>query len=219
MSSLLGRLGIRRQRRRPQIPTIAELVAASTVPVYGLENEVLDLRFKGFTYSSDEVELLFQRPSSLGFGPGVRIGSRRTDGTDPERFVDMLIRSAAQRAALDFSSDQFRMMVRPFFDNRENPFALLDQFPLSGTTEFVQTGDGGQGSVLIWQWKLPAPLRAMALGERNPIIVASYDLSTEHLLHVLESLVPINDRPDLTASFQAAFDERRRAQHEGPPRA
>lgn len=216
MSSLLRRLGLRRDRHRPTVPPVADVVAGSPVPVYGLAEEVLDLRFRGFTYSADEVELLFQRPTTLDFAPGLRIGSCRTEGDEPERFVDMLIRSAAQLAALDFGSDKLRATARPLLNDPDNPFALLDQFPLSGSNEFVELGDGWQGSVLVWQWKLPQPLRAMALGDKNPIIIASYDIETEHLLHCLRSVVPISDRPDLIAGYQAAFDEHRIKRHEGP---
>jgi hypothetical protein len=214
MSSILRRLGIRPERRKRSVPPIADIVAQSAVPVYGLATEVMDLRFRGFSYSADEVELLFQRPTTVDFAPGIRIGSRKADGREAERFMDMLIRSAAQFAALNFGTDKLRATAQPFLHDQDNPFALLDTFPLSGTNEFVALGDGWQGSVLVWQWKLPQPLRAMAIGTENPVIIASYDLTNEQLLLCLENVVPINDRPELIAGYQAAFDERRRARHE-----
>lgn len=210
MTSLLKLFGGGRNKAS-KAPPIADAVAGIGIPVYGLESEIFDLHFREFTYSPDEVELVFQRGGPSDMRPGIRIRSRRTAGNEPERFVDMLVRAAAQAAALDFGGERTRAAAQPYLRDKNNPFAMLEQYTLSGSNESVVLGDAFQASVLIWQWKAPHPLRAAALRERDPIVVASYGLETDQLLECLRSVVPVNERSGLIEAYQAAFDKQRQS--------
>jgi hypothetical protein len=197
------------------MPTVAEVVAGLPAPVFGLDSEVLDLHFRTFSHSAEEVELIFHRVPAMNLGPGLRLASRVNTGEEDEQFYDMIVRAAAQRAALDFGLPKIRAAYQSMPYDPQDPFRLLDDFPLSGANVEVTLGDGWQGSALVWQWRMPQALRAMVL-RRDPLItVASYDLSTEQLVHALSFAVPIGDRPDLIAGYQRAFNERAGARPPG----
>jgi hypothetical protein len=210
MSILIrGLRALKRQPRLAPIPTIAEAVAGCRVPAFGLDGEALDMRFVSFSHSQDAIDFLFQRPAMFEPRPGLRISSRAADGEETERYLDVLIRAAAQSAALDFGTQAFREKHAPRVEAGD-PFAMLDEFPLAGQDVPITLGDGWRGRATVWQWRLPQPLRALAINHANPLIIASYDLTTEQLVPLLAQVVPVRDRPALIQQYQRAFDERMR---------
>jgi len=201
---------LKRPPRAPVVPPVADVVARCPVPVFGLDSEVQGLRFKTFTYAEEEVELLFQRLNAAGFGPGIQIGSRLAEDGDTERFLDLLVRAAAQGAAFAFApQESMQTRLAGMHDDPANPFVMLDEYPLSGQVAEVTLGDGWTGQATVWQWQMPQPLRALVLRREHPLIIASYDITTDNLVQCLAHVVPVIDRPDLIESYQRAFDDRR----------
>lgn len=66
------------------------------------------------------------------------------------------------------------------------------------------------GEILCWPW--PHPLYAFRLQQQESRVLltgAAYGLEKRGLLALLSQLVPINERPDLLAQYQAELDQRR----------
>lgn len=186
------------EHREEQPVTLIQLVPAAPMPIYGLSGNPLGLTVCSFLWGYTGHEL---NRVGLTF---VRSASRQTQSNFTITSFDAQLVRIKEADSSWFDRDAAVFREYGLSAEERTEAAITEHFEKN----FMISGSLFSGEIRLWSH--PQKLAAFSFEQEETLLAGSaFDLPQHELLELLDQLVPINNRPDLLAQYQAELEYNR----------